>query len=1403
MRTFKQLLWILCLNSVVVFAASTDKEHYIFERLWPTLPQPWHFDRAYDLAVDQQGNVYVANQGTHLLQKFTSNGHFIHQWHFANNIPIDIEISKTGNIYVLYEQKKTAELNDMTLIRVMTPDGKWICEWGEKGRNGECAGTSTPEQKNFKYNLNNYSIAVDNSDHVYLFQDYYKFEQQIVLQKFTAEGELVRKWPIRAPISKEYLDVDIAISSDNALYIAYQADDTILKYQIKDKAITLEREWHGFKRPEDITLDREDNLYVVDRGNAQIVRKLASSDEFEPFIFNQQFDIRIPTLEELGNYPLNFLTQNEQAYSSFINVLPEFDRITQQLGDIFQIGQELSEVSKELFFPWSIAVWDPKDKISITTHAIDNSVQQYDSEGQFITEWIDRSSNDGRFYAPFDIARDSQGYLYVTDALNHRVLKFTENGQLIHSWGKAGMKRGEFAIPTGITVDQADNIYVADTGNLRIQKFNSQGKFLNQWLGIADPEDLPIEPNERLKFLLEESDFLFPNKVVLDREGNIYVLDVIRNKVVKMTESGEIDQEFAQSQLALGLSGQGKGEFKTPLNMTIDRYDNIYVLDTYNHRIQQFTKKGNYVDQWGQLGKGPCEFHEPFGITNDAEGYFYVVDNKSSDLKSKGRIQKLKLIPNEPCQFITQWGEFGSFPGQFGDSYGLTVTPHGERVFLADMKFHRIQVFKQGIFNEGKAIIVAGGGPKNNDLWSSTQTAANFAYRTLAYQGFTKETMYYLSDTKNFDLDGNGENDDIDEVHTKANFKNAITEWAFDAENLTLYFTDHGAIETFSLNDFPTTQESLVQATELAEWLKIWHDKHPNGILKVIYDACYSGSFIDALSAKNRIIITSSTADQEANFVSQGALSFSNSFWTHIFNGLNIKTAFEQAQETVAKGFSIDNLPTQTPEIWHEFENIAHLYIGNGTQIESEAPVISHIDFSPVMDGKVSIRAEVSDDDAIDKVWAVIIPPHSFGDNSRTLESSSTGETILELPSCDFQKIAKNYYQTECEEFKTKGHYNVAIYARDSAQNISIPKIKIISNKFGRNRKAIIVVAGSENTLPQYQKIAEKTKQVYEALRYQGYGTNDIQYLVNTSVSINESTIMQANSFNLLEGTLKGWAIDNTEDLVLYIVGLGDKNGIVLKNDDILSFSELKEALDELQNGVIPGPVTVIYEGPQSSYLLPALALEKGLSDKKRFLISSASHDLSQNEGFSAQEELLKFYFSELFWEQISNGTQLSLAFHRVDKTFPIEDLNKPQFDKNDHNSFLKTGYTIGIGIKKALQPRKICLYQLDKSTSCQIGDQLQVILPKQLDNQIRYIGIQLPNKQLFLIRALNELVPFEGIETLPVWKGNHQRVVDIEIEQMMPKGEYRFYWLDIPKDRAIDRSSISLFLKESILDIK
>ncbi len=90
----------------------------------------------------------------------------------------------------------------------------------------------------------------------------------------------------------------------------------------------------------------------------------------------------------------------------------------------------------------------------------------------------------GDFAAPQDVAVDNDGNVYVTDTLNNRVEIFDADGNFISTFGKNGDGPGYFTRPKGIAVDSDGHIWVADEVQDRLQVFNRDGQLLT-YIGMA------------------------------------------------------------------------------------------------------------------------------------------------------------------------------------------------------------------------------------------------------------------------------------------------------------------------------------------------------------------------------------------------------------------------------------------------------------------------------------------------------------------------------------------------------------------------------------------------------------------------------------------------------------------------------------------------------------------------------------------------------------------------------------------------------------------------------------------------------------------------------------------------------------------------------------------------------
>ncbi len=151
-----------------------------------------------------------------------------------------------------------------------------------------------------------------------------------------------------------------------------------------------------------------------------------------------------------------------------------------------------------------------------------------------------------------------------------------------------------------------------------------------------------------------------------------------------------------------------------------------------------------------------------------------------------------------------------------------------------------------------------------------------------------------------------------------------------------LYLTDHGGTDEGGTGIFRLNDTETLTASSLASMLDIF----PSRVI-VIIDACQSGSFMSALQGTNRIIITSAGAFEQAKFINQGTISFSNFFWTSIFNGSSIRESFDTASG------AINVLASQTPQIMPPDAG-SNVYIGNRIQgMVGDAPVIGNIITSP------------------------------------------------------------------------------------------------------------------------------------------------------------------------------------------------------------------------------------------------------------------------------------------------------------------------------------------------------------------------------------------------------------------------------------------------------------------------
>ncbi|MDX9993054.1 MAG: NHL repeat-containing protein, partial [Anaerolineales bacterium] len=144
------------------------------------------------------------------------------------------------------------------------------------------------------------------------------------------------------------------------------------------------------------------------------------------------------------------------------------------------------------------------------------------------------------------------------------------------------------------------------------------------------------------------------------------------------------------AEIVVGVEGPEAGQFNAPRGLAIAPSGDLYVADSRNHRIQQFSATGQFIRAWGTFSgldvsvAAPGTFNEPWGVAVGPDGSVYVSDTWNH------RIQKF----SGSGEFLTSWGVFGltDTPEALYGPRGLTVDSQG-RVFVADTGNKRIVIY--------------------------------------------------------------------------------------------------------------------------------------------------------------------------------------------------------------------------------------------------------------------------------------------------------------------------------------------------------------------------------------------------------------------------------------------------------------------------------------------------------------------------------------------------------------------------------------------------------------------------------------------------------------------------------------------------------------------------------------
>lgn len=372
------------------------------------------------------------------------------------------------------------------------------------------------------------------------------------------------------------------------------------------------------------------------------------------------------------------------------------------------------------------------------------------------------------------------GTVYVADTGNDQVKAYAPNGAVAWTLGSRGTRAvGNFSNPRDITY-LGGKLYVDDTGNNRVQVVDVVTRAVTAWtyklpstLGITAGKDangnniILVSEDQANQIAVFDTSGTFrcaiqvpavagktalPRDAATNANGNVYVAAYQQDLVV---EFGAVNGTTCPSAVIRSWGGHGSTntQFLRPYGVAVDAGGNVYVADSDNERIQEFTGTGTYVATFGgkvadggnfqQLrrvallngrvygadlwdfhidrftsatlqpaqvfgDKPPADgfFNEPSGITFDSAGNMYVADAVNQRMQ--------EFDPGSAGDAWTFANTFGARGWGNGDLSGfnwprdISYAPGTNTLWAADTKNNRLLQFTTAGASAGNSVIIGG-----------------------------------------------------------------------------------------------------------------------------------------------------------------------------------------------------------------------------------------------------------------------------------------------------------------------------------------------------------------------------------------------------------------------------------------------------------------------------------------------------------------------------------------------------------------------------------------------------------------------------------------------------------------------------------------------------------------------
>ncbi|HEV7527579.1 MAG TPA: NHL repeat-containing protein [Solirubrobacteraceae bacterium] len=576
------------------------------------------------VALDAAGNVYVADQLSYVVQKFSSTGAFETEWgsygggHGQFGPIGGLATDAAGDVYVVDSSHNRIEKFD--------GNGNFILQWGHKG--------SEPGQFSFGSSQDytkppgggiavagNYVYVADSGNNR--------------IQRFNLEGGEGMEWGTKGSGPGQFNYPRGVAANASEVLVADDDNHRIEKFDVNG-AYQGEAGSQGtgpgqFSFPYGITLDAAGNSYVADDLGHRVVKltpALAFAGAWGGYgtkLGQLAFPRAIASDPAGDTYVANTANDRVEVYN------PE-GRFLRAIGISARGNATLTG-------PRGLAS-DPSGRL-LVSDTVGGRVELFAPESDaYAGQWIAAGGHSSNFAKPSGIGVDPRGSVYVTDEGNERLVHLWGDGTFLSEiGGPANLGGAQLNSADAVAVaPQSGRTYVADAGHNRVLVYGAEGSLIARW-GAGGGEGAASA---------SAGGFNHPSGIAVSPPAlgeDVYVADKGNDRIVELAQNGEVLRQW-------GGRGGGEGRFHAPAGVAVDGAGHVFALDSENNRVEVFDAAGRFQAKWGLRGTGLGDFSQPSAIAVDCAGDVYVADTNNN------RVERFNPVEANPTGCLAP----GSWP---------------------------------------------------------------------------------------------------------------------------------------------------------------------------------------------------------------------------------------------------------------------------------------------------------------------------------------------------------------------------------------------------------------------------------------------------------------------------------------------------------------------------------------------------------------------------------------------------------------------------------------------------------------------------------------------------------------------------------------------------------------------